>query len=224
MDKTIIAIYKEVGKEPVFIKLKNSIESFENYLEGKVEFIPYEDIYIICKKDRERLNPSIYLNVSFGKFDCNIRGNILLIARDSKGFTSLNREQAIKYAKFLIRESFSYKHFDENGKYLSNKQLRKRRKLKKTLENQDCNIKGTNVETTSLPTRDSIINKIASIPEVTVVKKDDNKGTFLNINNSISNASDDEDDDNINTKSAIQMILKMQSAILEFIQEYNKNN
>lgn len=224
MNNTIIAIYKEVGKSPIFIKIENSIESFENHLKGKIEFISYEDIYIICKKDRERLNPNIYINTSFGKFDCNIRGDILLVAKGTKGIKSLNKEQAIKYANFLIRESFSYKHFDENGKYLSNRQLRKRDKLQKTLEKQNFNISNNNSENANIPSKNAIINRIASIPGVTIVKKDDNKGTFLNINNSISNPSDDEDDDDTNIKSAMHMILKMQSAILDFIQEYNKNN
>lgn len=224
MNNTIIAIYKEVGKSPIFIKIENTIESFKNYLNDKIEFISYEDIYIICKKYRERLNPNIYINTSFGKFDCNIRGDILLVAKDTKGIKSLNKEQTIKYANFLIRESFNYKHFDEKGKYLSNRQLRKRDNLQKTLEKHNFNISNNNSDNANIPNKNAIINRIASIPGVTIVKKDDNKGTFLNINNSISNSSDDEDDDDTNIKSAMHMILKMQSAILDFIQEYNKNN
>ena len=49
MNNTIVIIYKEVGKDPIFRKVENSIKSFETILGGEIETIPYEDIVIICR-------------------------------------------------------------------------------------------------------------------------------------------------------------------------------
>lgn len=101
----------------------NSNTTFEELLEGEIDIISYENIFIVCKKERDNLRPNIYLNISFGKFDTSIRGNLLIVSKDNQNFISLTRPQLIKYTDFLIRESFNYNDFDKNGKYISTKEL-----------------------------------------------------------------------------------------------------
>ena len=127
MNNTIVIIYKEVGKDPVFRKVENSIKSFETILGGEIEIIPYEDIVIICRKNRDSLKANIYIN----NIGFSIRGNIILVKKADNKFVSLNREQAIKYGVFITQKSFNYKHFDENGKYLTNKELKRRYREKR---------------------------------------------------------------------------------------------
>lgn len=143
----IIVIFKEVGKDPIFMKAENNIESFQKILGGEIEIIPYEDIQIICKKERENLKPNIYLNANFEKLNLSIKGDLLITAKEENNFISLTRKQAIKYSDFLMKESFNYRHFDKNGKYLSNKQLRKQNNsnFKTDVKNKN-NIKQENLE------------------------------------------------------------------------------
>ncbi len=147
--KKIIVIFKEVGKEPIFLKIENNIESFKSQLGGEIEIISYEDIEIICRKDRENLKPNIYLNTSFEKLNFSIKGDILITAKKENNFISLTKEQVIKYNELLVKGSFKYKHFDENGKYLSNKELRKQNKcdFRNDVKNKK-NIKEENLEAT----------------------------------------------------------------------------
>lgn len=147
--KKIIVIFKEVGKEPTIMKIENTIEVFKSQLGGDIEIIPYEDIEIICRKDRENLKPNIYLNTSFEKLNFSIKGDIFITTKEENNFISLTKEQVIKYNELLIRGSFNYRHFDENGKYLSNKELRKQNKsdLKNDIKNKK-NIKEENLEAT----------------------------------------------------------------------------
>ena len=51
----LIIVYKEVGKEPEFKKVENKQEVLENLVGGKLDFIPYEEITIVAKKDRDNL-------------------------------------------------------------------------------------------------------------------------------------------------------------------------
>lgn len=158
--KEIIIIYKEVGEIPVFKKVTNSKETLELLIGGEMDILPYEDIFIICRKYREKLKPNISVNVNYGKADFSIRGTILIVNKDNEEFKSLSKEQAIKYAKFLVMESFKYEHFDENGRYLSNRELRKRRKNQQNKEKLPI----SNNFSQNNFFQDNIINKIASIP------------------------------------------------------------
>ena len=184
--KEIIVIYKEVGKQPIFQKIQNTIEIFEELLGGKVDILPFENIFIVCRKDRETLKPNVYIN-SFGKVDSSIRGNLFIINKENDTFKSLSKVQAIKYSNLLIKESFNYSHFDENGKYLSNKTLKKRRKLQR--QNEKANSNNDTAETTL-----------------------ENKNT--------TNSENDEDN---NSDEVLEMILQIQSVILQFIREYYEN-
>lgn len=186
--KEIIVIYKEVGKQPIFQKIQDNIETFEELLSGKIDILPFENIFIICRKDRETLKPNVYIN-SFGKIDSSIRGNLLIVNKENDTFKSLSKVQAIKYSNLLIKESFNYSHFDENGKYLSNKALKKRRKLQRQAENEKANSNNATAKTTL-----------------------ENKNT----------ANNENDEDN-NSDEILEMILQIQSVILQFIREYYEN-
>ncbi len=126
MNKTIIAIHKQIAKKLEFKKIENASEEFEKILGGKIEILSFkgfEDVFFICRKYRERLRPNIYINITFGKLDETIRGDLIIVGKD---FKSLTREQALKYGELIERESYNYSYFDENGKYLTNKQLKKK--------------------------------------------------------------------------------------------------
>ena len=210
MNNTIVIIYKEVGKDPVFRKVENSIKSFETILGGEIEIIPYEDIVIICRKNRDSLKANIYIN----NIGFSIRGNIILVKKLDDKFVSLNREQAIKYGVFITQQSFNYKHFDENGKYLTNKELKRRYREKKIKENENKE-KTQSVQNDTKPkdnemSKDEVIQAIANIPGVTVVKQENQNTT-----------SDDED---FNTNETLKLILEIQCSILAFIRKLKENN
>lgn len=210
MNNTIVIIYKEVGKEPIFRKVENSIKSFETILGGEIEIIPYEDIVIICRKNRDSLKANIYIN----NIGFSIRGNIILVKKLDDKFVSLNREQAIKYGVFITQQSFNYKHFDENGKYLTNKELKRRYREKKIKETENKEkIQYTQNDTKQKDnemSKDEVIQAIANIPGVTVVKQENQNTT-----------SDDED---FNTNETLKLILEIQCSILTFIRKLKDNN
>lgn len=124
-NKEIIVVYKEVGKSPLLMKISNNTETLKVLVGGEIELLPYENVFIVCKKDRKSLKPNISLNINYGNAVFSIRGNILIINKDNDNFKSLSKEQALKYAKLLVEQSFKYEHFDKNGKYLSNKELKR---------------------------------------------------------------------------------------------------
>ena len=110
---------------------------------GEIELLPYENVFIVCKKDRESLKPNISLNINYGNAVFSIRGNILIINKDNDNFKSLSKEQALKYAKLLVDQSFKYEHFDKNGKYLSNKVLK--RQMQKSQNSSISKNNGTSI-------------------------------------------------------------------------------
>lgn len=210
MNNTIVIIYKEVGKDPVFRKVENSIKSFETILGGEIEIIPYEDIVIICRKNRDNLRANIYIN----NIGFSIKGNIILVKRVDNKFVSLNREQAIKYGVFITQQSFNYKHFDENGKYLTNKELKRRYREKKIKENENkektqCVQNDTEQKDDEM-SKDEVIQAIANIPGVTLVKQETQNST--------------SDDDDFNSNETLKLILEIQCSILAFIRKLKDNN
>ena len=205
MSNSIVIIYKEVGKEPVFRKVENSIKCFETILGGEIETIPYEDIVILCRKDRDKLKANVYINNT----GFSIKGNLILVKKSDDKFVSLNKDQAIRYGLFLIQQSFDYKHFDENGKYLSNRELRRRQQEQKMLEKQKQNDKKPKDNEMS---KDEVIQAIANIPGVTVVKQE-----------TPSNTSNNNDED-FNANDTLKLILEIQCSILAFIRKLKENN
>ena len=104
----IIVIYQEVGQAPILKKIKNNINVFQELLGGEIEIIPYEEIIIVCKKNRKYLQPNIYVNTKFLSIGETIRGTIVITQRKNGNFISLTKEQIIKYQKFLQQASFNY--------------------------------------------------------------------------------------------------------------------
>lgn len=190
MAKSIIVIHKQVGKKLEFKKIENTPEEFEKLLGGKIEILSFnelEDVFFICRKYRERLKPNVYINITFGRLDETIRGDLIIVGKD---FKSLTREQALTYGELVTRESYNYSHFDENGKYLSNNQLRKRAKMKKLQERKETKAEQ---EKPILPTGEFVIENSYKQEETEI---------------------------SANNEEMLDMILKIQAIILQFI----KNN
>ena len=190
MAKSIIVIHKQIGKKLEFKKIKNSPEEFEKILGGKFEVLLFnelEDVLFICRKYRERLKPNIYVNITFGRLDETIRGDLIIVGKD---FKSLTREQALNYGELVTREGYNYSHFDENGKYLTNNQLRKRAKQKRLEERKQI--------------------------------KNEQKKPIFQTGEFIVEKSYKQDETEINSSNEemLDMILKIQAIILQFI----KNN
>lgn len=82
--------------------------SLSNYLNGKFDVIPYNDIVILCNMNRKTLTPNIYINTKFLSVGETIRGNIIIVCQDNNNFKSLTKEQCIKYINFLKNASFNY--------------------------------------------------------------------------------------------------------------------
>lgn len=108
--ENIIVLFKDVGKNPTLMKIKNTEEELEKTIGGKIEILPYEDIVVICNKERNRLSPNIYLNTTFDKFEPSIRGKIIIANKENGIYKSLDKEQAYKYYKILVAESFKDKN------------------------------------------------------------------------------------------------------------------
>ena len=82
--------------------------NLKNQLVGKIDLVPYEDIVIVCRKDRKNLTPNIYVNTKFLSIGKTIRGNIIITCRENEKFKSLNKKQVIHYVEFLRNASFNY--------------------------------------------------------------------------------------------------------------------
>lgn len=127
MSNNILILYKEVGKEPVRKYIQNTFKSYTDLLGENLTALPFKDILIIYKKDSDRLRPNIYISEHM-RFGTVIKGNIIVVGMEDKCLKSLTNKQVNTYKDFLIQEQFDYTHFDEDGRYLSNKELKKRRR------------------------------------------------------------------------------------------------
>lgn len=121
MSEYIVVVFKEVGKQPEFKKIENNLENVKELIGGELDYISYEDIIIIAKKDRDNLKPNIYINKEFLGIGSTIRGNVIVVCEENKMLKSLTKETAMKYREFLIRASFNYSNFDEKGRYIPSK-------------------------------------------------------------------------------------------------------
>lgn len=113
MENFLIGIYKDVGKEPEFRKVRNTLEDLKELLGGDFESIKYENFIILYKKNNKNLIPNIWINTGFLKIGTTIKGNIFVVNKDEKGkFKSLEKYQAIKCRKILIEKSFNYENLN----------------------------------------------------------------------------------------------------------------
>ena len=134
--REIIVIYKEVGKEPDLVKIRNTKESFEKLIGGEMEIIPYADIEIICRKNRKSLKPNIYLNVTPLKVDFSIRGNVVIARKEENQYKTLTKKQVFKYVKLLKEESFGNKEILQTGEYTNNN-IKAKEEMKKIVSSAD---------------------------------------------------------------------------------------
>ena len=133
MSEFVIGVYKEVGKEPDLKKVKNTKEDLEQLVGGEIATVKYDDYVIIYKKDSDSMLGNVCLDVKGYGLDLSLKGTIFVVNQDENGeFKSLNKQQALKSTGVLIRKSFNYKNFDENGRYLTKSQRRKRNKQNNT--------------------------------------------------------------------------------------------
>lgn len=136
MNEFLVGVYKEVGKQPDIIKIKNDKAYLEKLLDGEYINQDYDDYTILYKKDSEHLLPNIYIN-QYSKIGISLKGKVFAVSKDENGnFKSLNKDQAKRCITFFLRESFNYKNFDEHGRYIPRS---KRKGNKKIFKNKNEN-------------------------------------------------------------------------------------
>ena len=114
-------------------KVKNTKEDLEQLIGGEIATVKYDDYVIIYKKNSDNMLGNVCLDVKGYGLDLSLKGTIFVVNQDENGeFKSLNKQQALKSTGVLIRKSFNYKNFDENGRYLGKSQRRKRNKQNNT--------------------------------------------------------------------------------------------
>ena len=132
----LVGVYKEVGKPPDIVKIKNDKDYLEKLLDGEYINQDYDDYTILYKKDSEHLLPNIYVN-QYSKIGISLKGKVFAVSKDENGnLKSLNKDQAKRCITFFLRESFNYKNFDEHGRYIPRS---KRKGNKKIFKNKKGN-------------------------------------------------------------------------------------
>lgn len=131
MNEFLVGVYKEVGKNPDIIKIKNQKDFLEKLVDGEYTNIDYDDYTIIYKKKSDNLLANIYLE-QYSKLGISLKGKIFAVGKDENGnFKSLNQNQAKRCISFFLKESFNYKNFDEHGRYIPKYKRNNNRKNKK---------------------------------------------------------------------------------------------
>ena len=133
MSEYLVGVYKEVGKNPDIIKIKNQKEYLEKLLDGEYANQDYDDFTILYKKDSDNLLSNIYVN-QYSKIGLSLKGKIFAVGKDEKGkLKSLTKGQARKCITYFLKEAFNYKNFDEHGRYIP----RSKRKNKNIFKNKN---------------------------------------------------------------------------------------
>lgn len=236
----LVGVYKEVGKTPDIIKIKNQKDYLERLVDGEYTNIDYDDYTIIYKKNSNNLLSNIYVD-QYSKIGISLKGKIFAVGKDEKGnFKSLTKDQAKKCISFFLRESFNYKNFDEKGRYIPRSQRKKNKKIfgnnnkeniehpKTTEEKQDKVIQEkppTTVSTSDMVQALNIGNNFFE-SQFRLEKVDSNK---QNENTSISNENSKQDTSQqsstnntlpvikLSDEQTLNMILKVVFIILDFV-------
>ena len=125
----LVGVYKEVGKTPDIIKIKNQKEYLEKLVDGEYTNLDYDDYTIIYKKNSSNLLSNIYVN-QYSKLGTSLKGKVFAVGKNDNGtFKSLTKEQARKCISFFLKESFNYKNFDEQGRYIPRSQRKNNKKI-----------------------------------------------------------------------------------------------
>ena len=136
MGEYLVGVYKEVGKNPDIVKIKNDKAYLEKLLDGEYINQDYDDYTILYKKDSENLLANVYVD-QYSKIGLSLKGKVFAVSKDEYGnFKSLNKDQAKRCITFFLRESFNYKNFDEHGRYIPRS---KRKGNKKIFKNKNEN-------------------------------------------------------------------------------------
>lgn len=141
MNEFLIGVYKEVGKNPDVIKIKNKKEYLEKLLDGEYTSQDYDDYTILYKKQSDNLLANIYID-QYSKIGISLKGKVFAVGKDEEGnFKSLSKEQAKKSITFFLRESFNYKNFDEHGRYIPKSTRKNNRKIFNNNKNNEKSTK-----------------------------------------------------------------------------------
>lgn len=125
----LVGVYKEVGKTPDIIKIKNQKEYLEKLVDGEYTNLDYDDYTIIYKKNSNNLLSNIYVD-QYSKIGTSLKGKVFAVGKNDNGtFKSLTKEQARKCISFFLKESFNYKNFDEHGRYIPRSQRKNNKKI-----------------------------------------------------------------------------------------------
>lgn len=128
----LVGVYKEVGKTPDIIKIKNQKDYLEKLLDGEYTTIDYDDYTIIYKKKSNNLLANIYID-QYSKIGISLKGKVFAVSKDENdNFKSLSKDQAKRCISFFLKESFNYKNFDERGRFIP--------KSKRNMQNRNKNI------------------------------------------------------------------------------------
>lgn len=114
MENFLIGIFKDVGKEPEFIKINNSLERLKQLIGGDIETIKYQNFIIIYNKNNKNLIPNIWIDTGFLKLGTTIRGKVFIVKIDENGnLESLTKEQCLKCRDILVNKSFKYENLNQ---------------------------------------------------------------------------------------------------------------
>lgn len=247
MGEYLVGVYKEVGKNPDIVKIKNQKEYLEKLLDGEYLEQEYDDYFILYKKDSERLLPNVYVD-QYSKIGISIRGKILAVGKDEKGnLISLNKDKARRCITFCLRKSFNYKNCDEYGRPLP-RSKKKNKKIFKNKNDSSSNENKPKEESENKPIQEKAVQQeqpsvkaisLADLGKALNVKNEDFEKNFQvakkekdtqekNTSNSNEDAnSDTKQQSSINDSSPIvvklsdeqtlNMILKITFLIIEFV-------
>lgn len=231
----LVGVYKEVGKTPDIIKIKNQKEYLEKLVDGEYTNLDYDDYTIIYKKNSSNLLSNIYVN-QYSKLGTSLKGKVFAVGKNDNGtFKSLTKEQARKCISFFLKESFNYKNFDEQGRYIprsqrknnkkifgnKNKQSNEQPKQEKVIEEKKSTTISTNDMVQALNIGNSFFESQFRLEKVESNKKDDTP--------SISNENQKQSENQQNSTSitppviklsdeqTLNMILKVVFTILDFV-------
>lgn len=173
----LVGVYKEVGKKPDIIKIKNQKVYLERLVDGEYTTLDYDDYVIVYKKKSDNLLANVYVD-RYSKMGISIKGKLFIIGKDKNGnFISLNKDQFLRCTKFLVKESFDYKNFDEYGRYIpkskrnSKKLFDNKNNLNKNMSNLNENIKSDINHQTSTNESNVQVDKISNEQTLKMILK-----------------------------------------------------
>lgn len=242
MNEYLLGIYKEVGKNPEVIKIKNQKEYLEKLLDGEIATLDYDDYTIIYKKASDNLLANVYVS-QYSKIGISLKGKIFAVGKDENGnFKSLNKEQAKRCITHFLKESFNYKNFDENGKYIPKSKKKSNKKIFNNSKSQQIEQptseekKQVNAVQENKPPTSVKLNDIGKALNVGNqffeskfrVEKVDNQNQNNNASNSNENQKSDKKEQHstndspppvikLSDEDTLNMILKITFIILDFV-------